>query len=424
MVEFVESCMDDMSNSWSDFIAETLTMLPYGYAPHEIIYKRRLGRKLRSASSGKQQASSRFNDGLIGWKGLPIRGQDTILKWFFNSEGETTGLTQLPWVGSMIDIPIEKLLLFRPKAHKNNPEGYSILRTAYRPWYFSKRLEEQEAVYLERMSGMPEYRVPNVLLLQAAEGDPKAVAALAEFKKIVTNARIDEQMGLITPSDTFINQDGTVSSQPAYEFKYVLPQGSRTAANFDPSIERYKLDIMTSTLSDFLTLGHSARGTQTLADTKVDLFFKATEGWLESNADVLNNVALPRLWALNNFDFDLMPRIEPDMPQRVDLDSLGQFVLNQPGRDAVVPEPADRELLARRRRYARTSERRANADRDGERRQRPSHREHPETHRRHVGPRFRPQGQAVRPIRKAPPPCLIGSSGPRTFSRTTIPPPN
>lgn len=331
MVEFVETCMHDMSTSWSDFVAETLSMLPFGYAPHEIVYKRRLGRDPKGKRpDGRPLPGSKFDDGLIGLRGLPIRGQETILKWFFDPDGEITGLTQQPWVGRLTDIPMEKLLLFRPKAHKNNPEGYSILRTAYRPYYFTKRLEEQEAVYLERMSGVPEYTVPNSLLIAAAATppDPNAVAALTAIKNVVMNIRIDEQMGLIRPSDTYLNTDGSVSSVPQYGFSYVMPMGSRTAANFDPSIERNKLDIMTSVLADFLTLGHSSRGSQSLADTKVDLFFQATEGWLESNADVLNNNLLPRLWRLNNFDFALMPKIEPDMPQRVDLDSLGNFVMH------------------------------------------------------------------------------------------------
>jgi hypothetical protein len=39
-------------------------------------------------------------------------------------------------------IPIEKSLLFRTSIAKGNPEGVSLLRTAYRSWYFKKRLEE------------------------------------------------------------------------------------------------------------------------------------------------------------------------------------------------------------------------------------------------------------------------------------------
>jgi hypothetical protein len=328
MVEFVESLMDDMTTPWSDFVSESLSMLTYGFAPHEIIYKRRMGRDPKPGLGGVKQAKSKFNDGRIGIRRLPLRGQDTVIKWFLDGDGETTGLTQQPYSGGLINLPMEKLLLFRPKAHKNNPEGRSILRTAYRPWFFLKRLEEMESIYLERMSGVPEYRIPNDVLVAAQAGDKNALAAVEQFKRIVTNIRLDEQMGLITPSDTFRNPDGTPSNVPQYEFRFVVPTGGRTAASFDPSIERYKLDIMTSVLADFLTLGHSSRGTQSLAETKVDMFFQATEGWLGSNADVLNEHLLPRIWALNGLDLELMPKFEPDMPERVDLDALSTFVLN------------------------------------------------------------------------------------------------
>lgn len=328
--EFIETCMEDMSQPWPDFIAETLSMLPYGFAPHELVYKKRLGKQSRAsnAKNARRVRSSKFNDGKIGWAKIALRGQDTILKWFFDDEGDVTGLTQQPWFGGLIDIPIEKLLLFRPRAHKSNPEGNSILRSAYRPWWFASRLEEQEAIALERMSGTPEYRVPNALLEAAALGDAAAMAALEQFKKIVTNIKVDEQMGLITPSDTYQNPDGTPSAVPMYEFKYTVPQAGRVAVNFDPSIERYKLDIMTSVLADFLQLGHSSRGTQSLGVTKLDLFFQATEGWLDSNAAVLNDYGVTRLWDLNGESEETMPSFVPSMPQRTDLDALGNFILH------------------------------------------------------------------------------------------------
>src|SRR6516162_1937474 len=41
--KFVESCMDDMSHSWQSFIDEVLSCISYGWAWHEIVFKRRLG---------------------------------------------------------------------------------------------------------------------------------------------------------------------------------------------------------------------------------------------------------------------------------------------------------------------------------------------------------------------------------------------
>jgi hypothetical protein len=52
---------------------------------------------------------------------------------------------------------------------------------------------------------------------------------------------------------------------------------------------------------------------------------------------VLNRYLLPRIWALNDFNIDLMPHYVPDMVQRVDLDVLSNFLLrlNQAGMPAV-----------------------------------------------------------------------------------------
>src|ERR1035437_304912 len=156
--EFVESLMEDMSHTWEEFIIDGLSMLGYGFAVHEIVYKRRNGRRPESPPGPKPKAdpaSSDYDDGKIGWRRLPIRGQDTITKWFFDPNGQIKGATQQPYAGPTLDIPVEKFLLFRPSTHKNSPEGKSILRNAYRPYYFIKRLEELEAISIERMNGFP-----------------------------------------------------------------------------------------------------------------------------------------------------------------------------------------------------------------------------------------------------------------------------
>jgi hypothetical protein len=58
-------------------------------------------------------------------------------------------------------IPIEKMLLFRTTVQRNNPEGRSMLRTAYRPWRNKKRIEEIEGVGIERdLAGLPMARIP------------------------------------------------------------------------------------------------------------------------------------------------------------------------------------------------------------------------------------------------------------------------
>lgn len=664
MADFADSLRDDMSHTWSDLISENLSMLGYGYAPHEIVYKRRLGRRPGAdpRNPGKSLPSSAYDDGLIGFRRIPIRGQDTILKWFFDNNGQVTGLTQQPWVGPIVDVPIEKLLLFRPSAHKNNPEGRaldpetmiptpdgwrklddlaegskvfddrgsiryvtaradwearpcyrltfgdgseiiadanhqwitqnqyernhrkearlrttaeiaetlrtpsgvtnhaiawagaldypeqalifdpyllgmwlgdgnsngavischandleetvalvgnagyrvetqpngvpggngrslrffgterwahdgpvyalraigvlnnkhipqaylrgsiaqrmallsglmdsdghvdncgrcefsntnsglasgvaelvrslgigaalttkknssgntawlvkftptwtpfrlsrkaarcrterqrmnhyivgaeaipprrtvcievdspshlflagenmvpthnSILRNSYRAYYFIKRIEEQEAILFERLNGIPVIKIPAELLASAQAGDANAIATVNAYKAMARNVRIDEQMGIVIPSDTYDGTNGP-SPVPKYAFELATPQSGARGVKADETIRRYQTDILTSCMSDFLTLGHNSSGTQALAVSKVDMFFQAIEGYLGSVASIYNRYGLPRIWDLNGLDPDLMPKYEPDLASRVDLDVLSNFVL-------------------------------------------------------------------------------------------------
>jgi len=354
--EFVDSLRDDMSHTWDDFVVELLSMLPYGYSLHEIVYKRRLGPDPGKYKAGRRNGGtrggytqeeaeaayeddedlprSRFDDGLIGWRRLPIRGQETILKWFLDDNGQITGVTQQPYVGTLIDIPMEKLLLFRPTSHKNNPEGRSILRNAYRDYYFVKRLEELEAILFERMGGFPVLYLPTDLIEKAAStntNDPDVLAAQRTFqmyKNAISRVRVDEQMGLILPSDPYRDEDGRPLNIRMYEFQLVTPQHGRQTVDPDKTIERHSVQMLMTLLADFIKLGHEVRGTNNLALTRVDMFYAAIEGWLMAAAGVLNRFALPRLWKMNGMDIGTLPKFVPDMPQRLDLDSLGAFIAN------------------------------------------------------------------------------------------------
>lgn len=323
MADFADSLRYDMTAPWEDSVMEDLSMLTYGFAPKEIVYKRRLGR-----TPGGDLPSSDFDDGRIGWRKLPLRGQDTVIKWFFDPNGEVLGLTQQPWVGPMVDIPIEKMLLFRPSHAKNNPEGHSVLRNAYRSYHITKRIEEQEAILFERMNGVPLIKVPGALMDAAAAGDANAIASMNLFKKIAVNLRIDEQMGVVMPSDTFSGPNGP-TAVPQYSLELVAPGGSggRAPVTANETLQRHATNMLMSVMADFLMLGHSQRGTQALGSSKIDMFFQAIEGYLNSIAAIYNRHGLSRIWALNGLDPDLMPTYEPDLAQRIDLDILGKYIL-------------------------------------------------------------------------------------------------
>lgn len=193
--EFVESCMDDMQGTWIDTVSEILSFITYGWSFHEIVYKRRMGR------SRSPQTKSKYNDGLIGWQKLPIRGQETLYQWEYDNEDNLLGMTQMPPPSyGIYTIPIDKALLFRTKSRKNNPEGRSILRNAYRSWYFKKRIQEIEGIGIERdLAGLPVIYIPPDYDNVWDNTDSASVSKRLPFEDMVRNIRRDEMEGVVLP---------------------------------------------------------------------------------------------------------------------------------------------------------------------------------------------------------------------------------
>ena len=173
----------DMSVSWPDFLAEVLSFLPYGWSFFEIIYK------IRKGYNEDTKSSSNYSDGRVGWGKFAVRSQDTLFKWEFDEEGGLQGLWQMaPPNYEEVYIPLEKALHFRTETHKNNPEGRSILRNAYRSWYFLKRIQEIEAIGIERdLAGLPVMQVPVELLSSNATSSQKAV--VDDFRDMIQKIR-------------------------------------------------------------------------------------------------------------------------------------------------------------------------------------------------------------------------------------------
>lgn len=329
--EFLRGVLfEDMSTSWSDVITDICTMFPYGFAPLEIIWKRRVG---PDGDTGATR--SKFTDGMIGIRALPLRAQSSVSRWEIDPEDSSIrGLHQQPIAGSLVFIPIEKLLLFRTTSENNNPEGVSALRTAYRAWYFKKRIEDIEGVGIERdLAGLPVVRIPGEYFDGAADAETKAV--FARYQKLVTQVRRDQQEGVLLPSDR--DDSGNL----LYDFALLNAGGSRT---FDTTkiIDRKNRGIATSVLADFIFLGQSAVGSFALSSDKTALFATAVGGFVDSIADVLNRHLVPRLWALNALDPAVMPKVGHGDIERIDPGVLGAFIAALTG--AGVQLFPDREL--------------------------------------------------------------------------------
>lgn len=277
--EFVESCMNDMQDTWTDTISEILSFLTFGWSYHEIVYKRRAG------DNRDPRINSKYTDGLIGWQKLPIRSQETLFRWEYDERDNLIGFTQLPPpYYRMATIPIEKALHFRTKSRKHNPEGRSIFRSAYRAWYFKRRIQEIEGMGIERdLAGLPVLTPPETVDIWNPD-DPEMVERFHRAEAIVRNIRRDATEGVVKPFGWTLE---------------LLSSGGRRQFDTNAIVERYDTRIAMSTMSDFLLLGHQQVGSFALSSDKTHLFSMALGAYLDIICEVFNAQAIPRLVGMN-----------------------------------------------------------------------------------------------------------------------------
>jgi phage gp29-like protein len=324
---FVQECLDDMSDSWDATLQNILSMLVYGWSFHEVVYK------IRGGLTNDPRTNSRFKDHRIGWRKWPVRAQETLQEWMIDERGGIQGMVQIdPSGGGLHRIPIEKALLFRTTTNRNNPEGYSLLRNAYRPWFYKRRIEEIEAVGIERdLAGLPMAFVPPEYLMNTASPAQKAV--LNAITDIVQNVKRNEQEGIVFPA-AYDEQGNRI-----FDLQLLSASGGR---QFDTGavIQRYDQRIAMSLLSDFLLLGSDRVGSFALGTAKIDLWTLAVDSIAKTIAEVVNQYAIPRLLKLNAMRTDTLPYLTYGQVSSVELSDVADYVSKLVGVGAIMPDPS------------------------------------------------------------------------------------
>ena len=285
---FLDEALNNMSHTWNDHLVEALSMMPFGYAPFEIVYKRSDG-------------------GGITWRKFAIRGQDTVLRWLIDENGGLGGLVQqgAPYYRT-VEIPIEKMVLYRTRSEKNNPEGRSILRTAWVSYFYCKNIQQFEGIGIERdLAGLPVISLPEGASTDTDDPDSDASKAA----KTARNIRNDEQSGLVLPF--------------GWEFELASTGGSRMF-DTDKIIKRYESRMLMSALAQFLILGQDKVGTQALSGDQTDFWTMAVNATADIIAETHTEFAMKRLLRLNGMD-DIGIRLEHSPAGDTDINMLADF---------------------------------------------------------------------------------------------------
>jgi len=295
----INEMMRDLDGgTWREFINDVLSMMVYGFSVHEKVYRRRY------KSNG-----SRFNDGVIGWKKLAIRNQETIERFTFSPDGsDITGVKQnLYGVGDTLGryssrgsqevvLPRSKFMLFRTGKHKGNPFGVSHLRDAYSSWKYLTAIEEMEVVgFSKDLAGVPLLKIPPQYMSADASTDQKR--EYENFKNMIRNLQQNQQSGVILPQAFDLE-----TKQPLFDLKLLSNEGGKKAFDSDKIKDYYKRAIYVALFAEVLIFGSASGGSFNLGVIKNSMTGAAAESMLKNIRDVLNNDLLVQTFQLNNWD--------------------------------------------------------------------------------------------------------------------------
>ena len=318
----VNQMMQDLTDqTWSEFISDAMSANMYGFSVHEKVYRRRL------KSNG-----SKYDDGVIGWKKLPIRNQETIEKFIFSEDGnEVKGVKQnLSAISDVYNryssrtnneviLPRSKIMLFRAGKHKGDPFGKSMLRDAYLSWRFLSVIEEIEANGVAKdLAGLPVLKLPPQYLSSEASADQKAIRAY--YENVMRNLQLNQQSALILPQ-----AHDPDSKQPLFELELLSLNGSK-AMDTSKIKEYYKNLILTALFADILVLGQSGGGSNALGQVKNSLSATAAESMLKKIRDVINEDLIKQTYELNGWNTSRMGHMDFDNLEIEDLESFSKAV--------------------------------------------------------------------------------------------------
>lgn len=235
-----------MSNSWPQLLIESLYMLDYGFYAFEKVY-------------------DIDDQGRVIWKKMvPIHPAEVVEPMWDESDGGIAGLI-IQGEDDDIEIPIDKLLIFTFDKEGGDVFGESVLRSAYKHYFFKERLLKIDAIQKERHGiGIPIIKLPVGYTLQDKQ----------EAHRIGENLRTNERAHVVMP--------------PGWDILFAKLEGHQVDAL--ASAEYHGNQIYDNVMGSFM---HSI-GKRTIEYSE-QMFLKGTRFTADLVRDVWNKYAIPQL---------------------------------------------------------------------------------------------------------------------------------
>lgn len=260
-----------MRDPWLRVLRNMLLMLDFGFSANEIVW-----------NVGTFDGRPVFDL----WRLAP-RLPKTLQGWKVNTYGELQAMVQYAPRGEdwqELTIPADYLCVVVNEREGDNYNGLSVLRGAYKPWYYMNQLEHIDMIRHHRFgSGLPEAKATDNTKLTRPEKliteNTLRTIASSEASYIITPSKLDFKIHFPPPGDTGIVK----------------------------SMEYHSFSIARSILAQFLN--NQAEGMNTnRTKTLSELFSNLLEAMADELASDFNRQVIVRLCDQN---FDMTGREYP-----------------------------------------------------------------------------------------------------------------
>ena len=321
--KFVEQCLFyDMKTSFNQVVKDFLTATQYGFSILEKVFRER-----------RYTEGSLYDDGKIGIKYLPLRSQKSIEDFKYddmNRELQSVVQTLTSnGTGSLVtlkktsvDLPADRIMLFKVNSSSNYPYGRSPLADAYMSWRVLEELRGIETVSANRnLNGIPHLSCPSEIMDESSD-DPEDKARVFKLKQQMSRVSSGEQTYVITPSDRY---DQTEGASAQYDFKVVTGSSSHLTA-LGSIISRYKNEVFQAMCADILTIDDGQSASSSLTTNKQTMFNMFVEARLREFIEVINSDLIPDLFARNGWDITKTPKLKYDRVEKLTVAEMAKAV--------------------------------------------------------------------------------------------------
>jgi len=254
-----------MSVSWPQFLQESLLHLEFGWYAFEKVFDIRLI----------------DDEPRIVWRKFAARHPMDYDYWEYDRRGGPNGCWFYDDEADSTFIPMSKLLVFTNEKEAGNMEGFSILRSAYKHWFYKENLYKIDAIQKERHGiGVPVIKLP-----PGFKAEDKTLA-----DEMGRNLRTNEKAHVVLP--------------PNWDIIMLKMEGQHVDAL--ASANHHDLQISRNILAQFL---NDQRSDGSAIEASGDIFVKSTRFIADQVRDVMNKWAIPEL-VNYNWNVDEYPELK------------------------------------------------------------------------------------------------------------------